>query len=56
MQRSSTIIEARMNDLLSRHCTNVKVNKEDDEKKWLSNVKCLDNIMHVEHHEFKEIT
>jgi hypothetical protein len=48
-------IEAGMNDLLSCHCGNAKVNKEEDVKKWLSDVKRVDDMMRVECQEFEKI-
>jgi hypothetical protein len=41
-------IEAGMEELLSRRCANAKVNQEKAFKKWLTDVKRLDNMMRAE--------
>jgi hypothetical protein len=49
-------IKASMNKLLARHCINAKVNKEGDFKKWLAEVKCIDDTLHAERREFERIS
>jgi hypothetical protein len=44
-----------MNDLLAHHCLNAKTNKEEDFKRWLGEVKRIDDTMHAERCEFEEI-
>jgi hypothetical protein len=48
-------IEAGMTESLSCRCVNVKINKEVDIKKWLGEVKRVDDTMRAEHREFEAI-
>jgi hypothetical protein len=48
-------VESGMDDLLSRRCTHLKVNQENDFKKWLVEVKRVDDLMNAERKEFENI-
>jgi hypothetical protein len=49
-------IEASMNDLLAHRCLNAKANREGDVKKWLADIKRIDDTMQAECRKFEEIT
>jgi hypothetical protein len=44
-----------MGEMLSCRCINAKVNKEEDVKKWLGDVKQIDDTMRAEHCEFEQV-
>jgi hypothetical protein len=48
-------LEAGMGELLARRCANTKVNQEKSLKKWLTDVKRVDDLMRAERKEFEVI-
>jgi hypothetical protein len=48
-------IEVGMNDLLAHRCANAKANKEGEIKKWLADMKRIEDTMRAERREFEEI-
>jgi hypothetical protein len=48
-------LEAGMEEMLARHCMNMKVNKTMKLKEWLGEVKRQDDLMRAERYQFEEI-